>query len=238
MKKPIFNDWNDIAHRGLHYDNIPENSILAFQEAIQYHYAIELDVHLLKDDNVIVFYDDNLKRMTKIDIKTKDLTYEEIKQINLLDTNERIPLLEDVLELINGQVPLLIELKCDQKVGKLENKVIKLLKNYKGKYYFQSFRLRSLLYIKRKVINSTIGLLVHSKQNKVYKMFMNLFFIKLLKIDFISYPIKKLPNKKIEKLYKKIPILIWTVKKPDNRHLTIQYKDGIIFERNNSCEMF
>ena len=101
MKKQIFKDWSNIAHRGLHDEKIPENSMKAFSKAIKNNYVIELDIHLLKDNNVVVFHDDNLKRMTNKNINIKDMTYEEIKKINLKQTDEKIPLLKDVLKLVD-----------------------------------------------------------------------------------------------------------------------------------------
>ena len=135
LRKPL------IAHRGF-FDNkkgIPENSMLAFQRAIDNDYTIELDVHILKDGKVIVFHDDNLKRMTGEDKLIKDCDYEEIEKLRLLGTNQKIPLFEEVLSLVDGKVALLIELKYDVKVGRLEKELIKILKNYKGKYAVQSF---------------------------------------------------------------------------------------------------
>ena len=233
MKKQIFKDWSNIAHRGLHDEKIPENSMKAFSKAIKNNYVIELDIHLLKDNNVVVFHDDNLKRMTNKNINIKDVTYEEIKKINLKQTDEKIPLLKDVLKLVDKKVPLLIELKYDQKVPKLEKETIKILKDYDGEYYFQSFSLKSILYMKRKT-HKKIGLLVHNNNNKIYNFLINHFLLKTLGIDFISYPIKKCPNKKIEKLSKKMPVLLWTIKKNKQYEIANKYADQIIFE-NKTC---
>ena len=148
-----------IAHRGLHNKSIPENSIPAFKEAIKKNYIIELDVHALKDGNVVVFHDDNLKRLTGFDKKIKDTTYDEIRNLRLNNTNNHIPLFKDVLKLVDGRVPLLIELKYDNKVGFLEDKLINILNDYKGLYAFQSFSPFSLMYLK-KYSNVPRGLLV------------------------------------------------------------------------------
>ena len=106
-----------IAHRGLHSAGKPENSLAAFGAAVRRGYAIELDVHLLSDGSVVVFHDDNLKRMCGADVEVKALTVRKMCKYRLGDTNERIPLLKDVLALVNGAVPLIIELKYDVSVG-------------------------------------------------------------------------------------------------------------------------
>ena len=101
------------AHRGLHdkKSGIPENSMAAFREAIRANKGIELDVHLTKDKKIAVFHDDSLKRMCKGSGTIEEKTWEELKKLRLLETAEPIPLLEDVLHLVQGKVPILIELK-------------------------------------------------------------------------------------------------------------------------------
>ena len=91
-----------IAHRGL-FDNraIPENSMPAFRKAVANHYGIELDLQLSKDDQLVVFHDVSLKRMTGIDRKLVDCTYEELRNMSLLDTSEKIPLFADVLKVLH-----------------------------------------------------------------------------------------------------------------------------------------
>ena len=115
----------------------------------------------------------------------------------------------------------------------LEKETIKILKDYEGEYYFQSFSLKSILYMKRKT-HKKIGLLVHNNNNKIYNFLINHFLLKTLGIDFISYPIKKCPNKKIEKLSKKMPVLLWTIKKNKQYEIANKYADQIIFE-NKTC---
>lgn len=129
-----------IAHRGLHNSEIPENSIPAFLEAAANGFAIENDIHLTADGEIVVFHDGTLERMCGISRKIEDLTLAEIKQCRLKDTNERIPTLKECLDAIDGRVPLLIEFKCDTiNCGKLCVKANEILENYNGKYFIQSF---------------------------------------------------------------------------------------------------
>ena len=224
---------NLIAHRGLHNKIIPENSIPAFKEAIKNNYIIEFDVHILKDNNVVVFHDDNLKRLTGIDKKIKDTTYNEIKNLKLNNTENYIPLLKDVLKLVNGRVPLLIELKFDNKVGLLEDKLIDIMKDYKGLYAYQSFSPFSLIYLKKRT-NMPRGLLVsdfkNNKINIIKKIFLkNMLLNFLVKPDFISVNYNFLNRKKIQKYKNKLLILTWTIRNNDFD----KYKDlcdNFIFE--------
>ena len=101
------------AHRGYHCKErgIPENSMKAFRAAIARGYGIELDLHLTKDGRLAVFHDDTLERMCKRTETVEELTSLELSSCTLLDTDETIPMFEDVLTLVRGRVPLLIELK-------------------------------------------------------------------------------------------------------------------------------
>ncbi len=136
-----------IAHRGLHGISkgsdgkmIPENSLAAFELASQKGLAIENDIHLTKDGEVVVFHDDSLLRMCGIDKKPEDMTLAEIKELTLADSEERIPTLKECLDTVKGRVPLLIEFKsADPSYVKLCEAADKILSEYKGVYWIQSF---------------------------------------------------------------------------------------------------
>ncbi len=149
-----------IAHRGLHGNGIPENSIPAFKKAIEMGLPIELDVRLTKDAKVIVLHDKDLKRMCGVDRDALDMTYEEISKLTLADSDEHIPLFKDVLKLVRGQVPLLIEIKRGAPVWTLEKRVHNFLKNYNGDYAIQSFDPRQVLWFKIHSPETYRGLLV------------------------------------------------------------------------------
>ena len=140
-----------IAHRGLHQNDggIPENSIAAFKNAVKFGFAIENDIHLTRDGEVVVFHDDTVSRMCGIDKKIKDMTLSEIKGLCLLNTNEAIPTLKECLEVIDGRVPLLIEFKYEGNTNALCSKANEILENYKGLYFVQSFHPQILHWYKK-----------------------------------------------------------------------------------------
>lgn len=129
------------AHRGLHSKDrtIPENSLAAFSRAAFEGYGIELDIQLTLDEKVVVFHDDDLKRVCGVDKQLCDCTYEELQAYRLHKTNERIPLFTDVLALIDGRVPIIVELKNSKRNTLLCEKGAKLLDAYKGAYLIESF---------------------------------------------------------------------------------------------------
>ncbi len=134
--------YKNYAHRGFHNKSktIPENSMAAFQKAVEHGYGIELDIQLTKDEQLVVFHDDTLNRVCGIDNRLDSYTYKELKQFSLCGTDEHIPLFTDVLKLVNGKVPLIVELKNGPKNRLLCEKAYGLLKNYRGDFCVESFQ--------------------------------------------------------------------------------------------------
>ncbi|MDO4962507.1 MAG: glycerophosphodiester phosphodiesterase family protein [bacterium] len=238
MKKNLdFLTSSVIAHRGMHNinKNILENSIEAFRLAIKNNFIIELDLHIIKDGSVVVFHDDNLKRLTGVDKKIKDLNYDELSRLKLINTEDYIPLFKDVLKVIDGKVPIIIELKSDSKSYLLEKEVLRLLENYKGIFAIQSFNPFSIYYIRKKSPNVIIGQLSSDFRNKkmlkLKKIILkNMLFNYLVKPDFISYDIRSLPSKRIKKLSRTKLILGWTVKNNKDYIKAKKYCDNFICE--------
>ncbi len=129
----------DYAHRGLHSKTVPENSLQAFLLACDRDYGIELDVQLSRDGEVMVFHDYTLSRMTGVDKKLCELTLKELKELSLAGSDQKIPTFKEVLELVDGKVPILIELKGESLDTSLCPKVSEILKTYKGDYCIESF---------------------------------------------------------------------------------------------------
>lgn len=236
MKDLEFLSRDLIAHRGYHNNKkgIPENSVLAFKKAIDNNYLIELDVRLTKDQKLVVFHDDNLKRVCGVNKKVKDLTYKELLKYNLFDTTLKVPLFSDVIKLVNGRVPILIETKYHNRYGVLEKILINELSNYKGLYAIQSFYPMTLLWLKRNTKDIPIGLLSSNFKNDLNllksiigkTLILDLFF----KTDFISYDVKGLPNNYLSYKRNKKKIVIWTIKNKKDYDLARQYTDSLICE--------
>ena len=129
----------EYAHRGLHGNGVPENSLAAFSLACESGFGIELDVQLSSDGEVMVFHDATLVRMTGCEKKLCELSAEELQSLRLKDTDETIPTFRQVLKLVGGRVPLLIELKGESTKVDLCPKVASLLKDYEGPFCMESF---------------------------------------------------------------------------------------------------
>jgi len=128
----------DYAHRGYFTDEIPENSIKSIEKAMEKEKGIEIDIRLSKDQCPMVFHDYRLDRMTNKEGFFGSYNKYELEDMQLLGTNEKIPTLKEVLVLIDGKVPIILDLKGDLFSKSLENKVLMALEDYNGTVYLQS----------------------------------------------------------------------------------------------------
>lgn len=137
------------AHRGLHGNGIPENSMAAFRLALKKGYGIELDIHLMKDGSLAVIHDASLKRTAGADVKIEDLTTENLKKYRLDGTQEQIPLFSQVLDLFRGKAPMIVELKAENgNHAQLCAAACDLLEGYDGAYCIESFDPRCIAWLK------------------------------------------------------------------------------------------
>ena len=226
------------AHRGVFNKEFPENSMEAFDNAIKYGYGIELDVQFSKDEKLVVFHDDNLKRVTGDNRNVCDVEYRELKTLKLSNTEKTIPLFEDVLKKIDGKVPLIVEIKHGNQSEKLAEETFLLLKKYKGKYAIQSFDPFILNWYVKNQPQIIRGQLSASPKNYVgfkgYEKFIlaNLLLDFKSKPDYISYELKGLPNFMVsfsKKIFK-TPILVWTIKNENELSKAKICADGYIFD--------
>jgi len=225
-----------ICHRGKIDGTVAENTLSAFEKTIQKEYAIEIDVQLTKDNQVIVFHDADLKRLCNVDKRVEDLNLAEIKKIKI-DNKYPIPTFTEFLNLVNGRVPILIEIKNVNKVGALEDLVIESLKKYKGKFAVMAFNPRVLTYLKEKapdIIRGQLSSFFKNEKLAFYKKFLlsRMFFNKKNQPDFIAYDLENLPNRFVKK-YKDIPLLAWTIRTKEdlNKAKSVSVKN-VIFEND------
>ncbi|MBP3637386.1 MAG: glycerophosphodiester phosphodiesterase [Clostridia bacterium] len=129
----------DYAHRGLWNDQLPENSMAAFRNAVDHGFGMEMDVHLTKDDQLVIFHDDSLKRMCGVDKPICECTLAELQQYHLKGTEEGIPTFDEFLNMVDGRVPLIIEIKPDKRISELCQHVHARLQQYQGPYCIESF---------------------------------------------------------------------------------------------------
>ncbi len=229
------------AHRGLHNNktDAPENSRKAFSLAVEEGYGIELDVQLTKDRVPVVFHDYNLKRACCVDIAVSSLTYDELKEYKLFQSEERIPTLGEVLALVDGKIPLIIELKIPWRADMLCTKVSELLENYRGFYVIESFNPFGLMWYKKhhpEVIRGQLSTdFIREKidGNPIqYFLLKHLLLNFLTKPDFIAYHHvyrASLSFTLCRKLFRTKPIA-WTIQSEEQLEKSRGYFDLFIFD--------
>ncbi len=226
-----------IAHRGLHdiEDSGEENSLSAFRFAVQNGFAIENDIHLTADGEVVVFHDDTLERMCGVSGKVEEKTLAELKKLRLKDTDEQIPTLRECLAVVNGKTPLLIEFKVvGGNCASLCTAADKILSEYNGKYIIQSFYPGVLSWYKKHCPDVCRGQLAEvfgKDKPKYYKLLSSLFTNVLTRPDFISYN-----HKNAKFFFRRLCVLFgahsvgWTYRSQDAIDNTKEYFDTYIFE--------
>ena len=229
--------FTDYAHRGLHGGKIPENSLAAFAKAAEYGHGIELDLQLSADGRVMVFHDYSLARMTGCDKKLTELTADELRKLRLADTDEKIPFFTEVLELIGGRVPMLIELKGESTDTSVAKAAFELLKDYGGRYSIESFNPFLLRWVKKNKPSVMRGILVTnvSKEKKKHDPLNfslgNMLTNCLARPDFIAYDVRydSLAVDLCTKFYG-APAFAWTVRDEDAYYKAREYGAYVIFE--------
>lgn len=216
--------WN-YAHRGLHDKDagIPENSITAFQRAVESGYGIELDVHLTKDDVAIVHHDPNLKRVCGDDVTIRDVTYEELCRHPLPDGSV-VPTFREVLDIVGGRVPLIVEVKHESGAVRTAEGAWQLLKDYQGPYCIESFNPFSVAYFRKnapKVIRGQLSTNyrkdMSKKDAKPFFLVSHLLTNVLCRPDFIAYD--ELHDREfslwlLKHFFHVIPVA-WTIRSPE-----------------------
>lgn len=235
------------AHRGLHDAGklIPENSMYAFKEAVRHKLAIELDIHLTRDGQVVVFHDELLKRVCNAPGTVEDSTYEELQKLRLLNTDERIPLFTEVLNYIDGRVPLLIELKLPTRDVSLCSYARDILAEYQGDYMVQSFNSLGVRWFKKNAPDILRGQLSSAltKSNKdspyivrfcVQHLLTNVF----CRPDFISYKLANANNLAVWFNHRicKTPVAVWTLRTAKSCRRAVDEYDMYIFEHAENMQ--
>jgi len=210
------------AHRGLHDETKPENSMAAFRAAKDGGYGIELDIHLMRDGNLAVIHDSSLKRTAGADIIIEDLSVSDLDRYTLEGTQEKIPLFTQVLELYHGEAPLIVELKAyKNNHAALCEAACKLLESYDGPYCVESFDPRCIAWLRKNRKDVIRGQLTEdfwrssSKLPWILKFIMKYLIVNVVvRPDFVAYRFsdrKNISNFLCRKLWGVLGVT-WTIR--------------------------
>jgi glycerophosphoryl diester phosphodiesterase len=218
------------AHRGLHGPGIPENSLAAFRAAIAAGQGIELDVQACSGGHGVVFHDESLERLCGQAGRLATLTPGQLAGFRLLESDETISTLDDVLALIAGQVPVLIEIKSSSwSHGALCRSVASALTDYHGPAAVMSFSPAAIFWFRCHAAHLPRGLVMTEHQRKS-PVLQHLAF-RAVRPDFLAYDIRSLPSRFARRARASgIPILSWTIRDTEARDRARRHADQIIHE--------
>lgn len=238
-------DWltaRPVAHRGLHGESVVENSLSAAAAAIAANYAIEVDLQLSADGHVVVFHDETLDRLTSEKGDVAEKTFSDLNKIALKDSRDTIPSLDALLKLVDGKVPLILELKSSWDGSTaLAEKVAKRLADYAGPVAAMSFDPDLVEALKKYAPGLPRGIVAERWYKYVYWKFLTpsrkrslglLLHLFRTKPHFVAYAQFDMPAfaPLIARHIFGLPLLSWTIRTEKERDRIKGWVDQIIFE--------
>ena len=227
------------AHRGLHNEERAENSMSAFKAAVDGGFGIELDIRLSKDGKLVVFHDDTLDRVCGREGRVIDFTADELATFKLSGTNDGIPLFSDVLSLVDGKIPLLVEIKENAGDSTVSHATCEILKGYKGEFIIESFNPMSLKVVKENYPEIPRGILSHryydyeKSRKPLFFLLQSLLLNFLCRPAFIAYDHRHADafGLRFVRAFFKVPTIAWTIRSAEEEKAARKNGfDGIIFE--------
>jgi glycerophosphoryl diester phosphodiesterase len=238
-------DWltaRPIAHRGLHgkQDGIVENTSSAFAAAVQGNYAIECDLQITSDGEAMVFHDESLERLTSSKGRLRDHMAKELQKLPISNSKDRMQTLGELLDQVDGRVPLVIELKShwDGDV-KLVQRVLKVLEPYAGPYALMSFDPDLVEAVAELSLTTVRGITADRVTDSYYnhlpvsrRLEMRSFsHIPRTRPHFVSFAFRELPFTPVQAIRQAgHPVITWTIRSRKEQAQALRYSDQITFE--------
>ena len=238
-------DWltaRPVAHRALHdrTEGRIENTLSAVRAALDRGFAIEVDLQLTADEEVIVFHDDMLDRLTESTGRVDQTSLSAIRAIKLRNTTDRIPTLDELLEEVAGRTPLVIELKSNWTGDRrLEHRVAGILSTYSGPAAVMSFDPASVHAMRKLAPHLPRGLVADRFEEEEWPGIPPHYRLALRHLlsaayalpQFIAYDVKALPaTAPLLLRHLGLPLLTWTVRTPADVETARKWANQMIFE--------
>jgi glycerophosphoryl diester phosphodiesterase len=222
---PLDPGTKGFAHRGLHYGSgFPENSLIAFAAALELGAGIECDLRLTKDDRLLVFHDADAWRMCSSPLVIGKSTHADLKRMHVGDWP--IPTLESLLELVDGRVPLLLEVKVENDIWRWMPAFRKALKDYRGPYGIMSFDPRIPRLLKTNLPRVRRGLVIRERLPALKRRVA----LWLADPHFIAVERTALTSAWVASARRRMPVYSWTIGDPGQRTQAQVHADSLIWE--------
>lgn len=218
------------AHRGVHDSGRAENCLDAFAAAIEMGAGIECDLGLSADDHVLVFHDRDAVRMCGSSLEIASSRWADLSRLRV--GKDQIPTLEMVLDLVDGQVPLLLDVKVRNNLGRWAAALANALSQYDGAVGVVSFDPFLPRLLRAKMSSAYCGLLVRGNcpaWKRQVKML-------LANPDFVAVEHIGLGEDWVASVRRRMPVYAWTIRSDEERELAHAHVDAVIWEGDGRPE--
>lgn len=216
MGRCEFLNHSIITHRGI-YNNITiyENSIESIMYSIKNNLSVSIEIRMTKDKEIIVFNDEEMKRLIKLKDNVNTITKEELNYIS----QYYVPTLKEILKMINNKVPIILNIKEDNKI--FRNKLIDILNTYNGNIALHSMNIEAIKYYKKK--EYIVGLIIDENVNNAY-------LEKDIDVDFLTIKYNLIDKVKANMLKRKYYIIGYTLDKREDVEYYIKMYNNLIID--------
>jgi len=241
-KFPWITEYN-IAHRGLFEPGTPveENTLAAVTAAVNAGYAVEVDARTSADDIVMVYHDDTLDRLTDDTGSVSKWGFKQLQKMEVGNSGRGVPALAEVLDVVDGKVPIFIELKSPphDDIQKLCAGVRHCFEGYRGQVAVMSFDPRIIVWFRQYMPKYARGVILgrEAMLNLRYRLAF-VYWLRKTKPDFLACDINLLPNGFCTRWRNKgKPLLSWTIRDEKLKAIGRQHADVLIFEKSANIEI-
>ena len=214
------------AHRGLHGPSVPENSLAAAGAAIAFGAGIEVDLRLSRDGVPFVFHDRDARRMTGDPLVLSSALAATIAELPLWGIQETIPRLTDLLAVVAGQVPLLLEIKEERNAARFGRALVAALADYRGPVGVMSFSSAMGKWLRRNAPHIRRGLVMKGGEAR----FARWYDMRSVDPHFVALNVRYLGSDWAEDMRARMPVYTWTVNSPAARELASEFADAAVWE--------
>jgi glycerophosphoryl diester phosphodiesterase len=213
------------AHRGLHFGSaVPENTIAAFDAALQIDAGIECDLRLTADDHVVVFHDPDARRLCASPLRIGESQWQDLAGLRV--GGQPIETLENLLDLVRGRVPLLLEIKVERDLRRWVPALRRELTGYRGRFGVMSFDPRLLRLVKAKLPGVRRGLLLQERRSFVERRM----YIRIAQPQFLAVELAAIERSWVARARRLLPVYAWTIRTAEQRAQAVVHADALIWE--------
>ena len=213
------------AHRGLHYGSaFPENSLIAFAAALERGAGIECDLRLTADNEIVVFHDADARRLCASSMQIANST---LAQLGRLTIGEHpIPTLASLLSMVEGRVPLLLEVKANDDIWRWMPALERALGAYDGRFGVMSFDPRIARLARTNLPKVRRGLVIRGDLAAIRRRTA----LWLANPHFVAVDKSALGRPWVARLRRRLPVYSWTIRTPAERETAEIHADALIWE--------